>query len=86
MTGTADLMVLSSVWVKPAYEAVQGSAVYASLKGGIHTTCIINHEKISGYAIAWLDANLKGSDEAAAAFAPNGALANDKAWKGFACK
>ena len=86
MTGTADLMVLSSVWVKPAYEAVQGSAVYASLKGGIHTTCIINHEQISGYAIAWLDANLKGSDEAAAAFAPNGALANDKAWKGFACK
>ena len=86
MTGTADLMVLSSVWVKPAYEAVQGSAVYASLKGGIHTTCIINHEKISGYAIAWLDANLKGSDEAAAVFAPNGALANDKAWKSFACK
>lgn len=86
MTGTADLMVLSSVWVKPAYEAVQGSAVYASLKGGIHTTCIINHEQISGYAIAWLDANLKGSDEAAAVFAPNGALANDKAWKGFACK
>lgn len=86
MTGTADLMVLSSMWVKPAYEAVQGSAVYASLKNGVHTTCIFSPEKISGYAIAWLDANLNDSDAASAVFAANGALANDKAWKSFACK
>lgn len=86
MTGTADLMVLSSLWVKPAYEAVQGRAVYASLKNGVHTTCIFSHEKISGYAIAWLDANLKDNEASAAIFSPNGALANDKAWKSFACK
>lgn len=86
MTGSADMVVLSSMWVKPAYDAVQGSAVYASLKGGIHTTCIISPEKISPYAIAWLDAKLKGSASAAAVFAPGGALSADSAWKGFACK
>ena len=54
MTGTVDLIVLSSMWVKPAYNAVTGSAVYASLKGGVHTTCIFTPDKISAYAIAWL--------------------------------
>lgn len=86
MTGTADMMVLSSMWVKPAYEAVQGSAVYASLKGGIHTTCIISSGKVSGYGIAWFDAYLKGDSAAMAVFAADGALAKDSAWKNYACK
>lgn len=86
MTGSADMVVLSSMWVKPAYEAVAGSAVYASLKGGIHTTCIITPQKISPYVIAWLDANLKCSAAAAEVFAPGGVLSCDSAWKGFACK
>ena len=86
MTGTADLIVLSSMWVKPAYENVQGNAVYASLKGGVHTTCMVTPSKVAGYGIAWFDAQLKGDDSAAAVFAPGGALASDSAWKYFACK
>ena len=86
MTGTADLIVLSSMWVKPAYDNVQGSAVYASLKGGVHTSCMVTPSKVAGYAISWFDAQLKGDDSAAAVFAPGGALASDSAWKNFACK
>lgn len=86
MTGTADMMVLSSMWVKPAYEAVQGRAVYASLKGGIHTTCIVSSGKVSGYGVDWFDAYLKGDSRAMAAFVEGGALACDSAWKNFACK
>lgn len=86
MTGSADMIVLSSMWVKPAYEASQGHAVYASLKGGIHTSCIISPAKILKYAVPWLDCQLKGDSAACAVFAPGGALANDSAWKNFACK
>lgn len=86
ITGTADLIVLSSMWVKPAYDNVQGHAVYASLKGGIHTTCMITPNKVAGYGISWFDAQLKGDDGAAAVFAPGGALASDSNWKNFACK
>lgn len=86
ITGTADLVVLSSMWVKPSYRAVQGSAVYASLKTGVHTTCIFNPKRISGYCISWLNANLKNSKTDALKFAPDGALSKDTNWKGFACK
>lgn len=86
MTGTLDLMVLSSMWVKPAYEAVTGPAVYASLKGGVHTTCIFTPDKISAYAIAWFDANLKYDDAAKTVFVSGGALSNDSNWKDFMCK
>lgn len=86
MTGTLDLMVLSSMWVKPAYEAVTGPAVYASLKGGVHTTCIFTPDKISAYAIAWFDANLKDDDAAKTVFVSGGALSNDSNWKDFMCK
>ena len=86
MTGTADLIVLSSMWVKPAYDNVQGNAVYASLKGGVHTTCMVTPSKVAGYGIVWFNAQLKGDDGAAAVFAPGGALASDSSWKNFACK
>lgn len=86
MTGTADMVVLSSMWVEPSFRAVQGSAVYASLKNGIHTTCIISPEKVSGYAVLWLDARLKGDAGAAAVFEDGGALSADKAWKNFEVK
>ena len=86
MTGTADLIVLSSMWVKPSFKAVQGSAVYASLKNGIHTTCMITPNKVSGYAISWFDAYLKGDANAAAVFAQGGTLSCDSAWKDFAIK
>lgn len=86
MTGTVDLIVLSSMWVKPAYNAVTGPAVYASLKGGVHTTCIFTPDKISAYAIAWFDANLKNDAAAKAVFAPGGALSQDSSWKDFMCK
>lgn len=86
MTGTLDFMVLSSMWVKPAYEAVTGQAVYASLKGGVHTTCIFTPDKISAYAIAWFDANLKDDAAAKTVFVSGGALSNDSSWKNFMCK
>lgn len=86
MTGTLDLMVLSSMWVKPAYEAVTGEAVYASLKWGVHTTCIFTPDKVSSYAVSWLDANLKDDAAAEAVFAPGGALSQDGNWTDFMCK
>lgn len=86
MTGTLDLMVLSSMWVKPAYEAVTGEAVYASLKWGVHTTCIFTPDKVSAYAAAWLDANLKDDAAAKAVFVQGGALSQDGNWKDFMCK
>ncbi len=86
MTGTADLVVASSLWVKPAYNAVQGSAVYASLRSGVHTTCITNSSKLSGYAVEWFNAWLKDDAAAMAVFASGGTLSKDSAWTGFACK
>lgn len=86
VTGTADLVVLSSLWVKPAYNKVEGPAAYAALRHGIHTSCWFNPEAIAEYAVAWFDAYLCGDAEALSAFLPNGALANDSAWTDFACK
>lgn len=86
VTGSADFIVLSSMWVKPSYEAVQGKAVYASLKNGVHTTYIFRPERLSGYAVLWLDASLKNDAQAASAFAANGSLSADGAWQDFKCK
>lgn len=86
VTGTADFIVLSSMWVEPSYDAVQGKAVYASLKNGVHTTYIFRPERVSGYAVLWLDASLKGDTQAASVFAENGSLSSDGAWKDFKCK
>ena len=86
MTGTADAVVASAMWVKPAYDAVDGTAVYASLKGGVHTTCMTSPDKIAGYAVDWFDAYLKGDRTKAAVFAASGALARDDDWQDFARK
>lgn len=86
VTGSTDFIVLSSMWVAPSYEAVQGKAVYASLKNGFHTTYIFRPERVSGYAVSWLDASLKGDPQATSIFAADGSLSADSAWKDFKCK
>lgn len=86
LTGTADMVVVSSQWCKPSYDAVSGKAVYASLKGGVHTTCMTNPERISEYVISWFDANLKEENTARAKFVNGGKLSTDSAWQDFACK
>lgn len=86
LTGTADMVVVSSQWVKPAYDLAAGRAVYASLKGGVHTTCMTNPEKLSDYCISWFDAYLKNDSKAMAVFADGGKLATDSNWQDFASK
>lgn len=85
-TGTADTIVMSAMWVKPAYKKCTGTAVYASVKGGIHTTCCLNPDVYSDYAIRWFDAYLKDDAEALAIFAPGGALSADKSWTNYQSK
>lgn len=86
VTGTADLMVLSSLWVKPAYNKAEGPAAYASLRYAIHTTCWFKPEAIAEYSAAWFDAYLKADAEAMSVFYPDGALSKDTAWTDFTCK
>lgn len=86
LTGTADMVVVSSQWCKPSYDASAGRAVYASLKGGVHTTCMSNPEKVSGYVVSWFDAYLKNDSAAKAKFQNGGALSKDSAWQDFASK
>lgn len=86
VAGTADLMVLASMWVKPAYKNCTGPAVYASLKGALHTRCCTNPSDYSDYAISWFDAWLKNDAEAMKVFVSGGTLANDSSWKDFSVK
>lgn len=83
LTGTNDLVVISSQWCKPSYDAVAGRAAYASLKGGIHTTCITNPEKVSPYALDWFNAYIKNDAQAMQVFTDGGKLATDGAWQDF---
>lgn len=85
-TGTADMVVMSSLWVKPAYNKCKGTAVYASLRGGIHTTCCTSPQTYSGYAVKWFDAYLKGDSNAKAEFMRNGKLSKDSSWTGYCSK
>lgn len=85
-TGTSDLIVLSSLWVKPAYNKCKGTAVYASLKNGIHTTCCTLPEIYSEYAVSWFDAFLKDDQSAKEEFMGSGKLSKDKSWTGYASK
>ena len=62
-TATADLIVLSSMWVKPAFNNCRGPAVYASLKGGIHTSCMLKADLYAGYCAAWFRAWLDGDQK-----------------------
>ena len=86
ITGTFDLIVLSSLWIQPAYDAAEGPTVYASLKDGIHTTSMFAPDKIMGYTIKWLDANLKNDPAALAVFQEGGELASDTGWKDYQSK
>ncbi len=86
LTGTLDTIVLAAMWVKPAYNNCKGPAVYASLKNGIHTTCMLSADKYVGYMALWLRAWLDGDAATMNAFRKGGALSADKTWTGFACK
>lgn len=83
LTGTNDMIVVSSQWCQPSYDAVAGRAAYASLIDAIHTTCMTSPKKIANYTIDWFNAYLKGDDEAKAVFEDGGKLANDGYWKDF---
>ncbi len=86
MTGTSDMIVSSSQWVKPAYDVAKGPAVYASLSKGIHTTCCTNPEKYTYYCVKWFDAFLKNDGSAKAIFKNGGELSKDGNWVDFASK
>ena len=77
---------MASMWVKPAYSNCKGPAVYASLKGAVHTRCCTNPSDYSGYALAWFDAWLKGDSDALNVFRKGGDLSKDRSWKDFAAK
>ena len=86
LTGTADFVVLASMWVRPAYQNCTGPAVYASLKGGVHTSCMLSPEKYTGWIVQWLHAWLDGEAAAMQTFRPGGALSQNSAWKDYASK
>ena len=86
VAGGADTMVLASLWVKPAYNNCKGPAVYASLKGALHTRCCTNASDYAGYALAWFDAWLKDDANDLAVFRKGGALSRDSSWKDFSTK
>ncbi|MBQ4046381.1 MAG: hypothetical protein II627_08000 [Lachnospiraceae bacterium] len=86
LTGTKDLVVLSSLWVKPAYDNVRGPAVYASAKNAIHTTCVLDADKYIDYCASWFDAWLLGDQTAMARFKSGGALSKDSGWTDYASK
>ena len=84
--GTNDMIVSPKQWIEPAYEIAKGPTVYASLNGGIHTTCSTNPEKYSSYIIDWLDGWLKNDKSALNTFKDGGKLSKDNAWVDFKCK
>ncbi len=86
LTGTSDMIVSSSQWVKPAYDVAKGPAVYASLVKGIHTTCCTTPEKYTYYCTKWFDTYLKNDNSAKKVFQNGGELSKDSNWTDFACK
>ena len=86
LTGTKDLVVMSSLWVKPAYNSAKGPAVYASLKNGIHTTCVLDADKYIDLCADWFDAWLQGDNDAMSRFKSGGALSKDGDWTDYASK
>jgi len=85
LTGTLDTIVLSSLWVKPSYEGCPAPAVYASLRGGVHTSCIANADTYINYIVKWFDAWLY-ADGSISAFESGGELSQDRAWTGYKAK
>lgn len=86
LAGSSDMIVLPSQWIEPAYELAEGPTVYASLKGGIHTTCSTNPEKYSEYIQDWLDGWLKNDSTALNTFKSDGQMSKDSAWVDFKSK
>ncbi len=86
VAGSADMMVMASLWVKPAYKNAKGPAVYANLKGVAHTRCCLVPQDYVDYALDWFDAWLKDDAAALNTFRSGGALSQDRDWKDFACK
>ena len=86
LTGTKDLVVLSSLWVKPAYNNVKGPAVYASAKDAVHTTVVLDADKYVDWCASWFDAWLLGDQNAMAKFKSGGALSKDGGWTDYASK
>ncbi len=86
IAGSSDMVVDAGMWIEPAYEICKGPAVYASLKGAIHTRCCTNPSDYSGYAVKWFDAWLKNDSNALATFKDGGELSKDSNWQDFACK
>lgn len=86
IAGSSDMIVDAGMWIKPAYKVCTGPAVYASLKGAIHTRCCTNPTDYSGYAISWCDAWLKNDKKAIEIFKDGGTLSKDSKWQDFACK
>lgn len=85
-TGSLDSIVMPAMWVKPAYQACKGTAVYASLKNGVHTSCVLDPDKYAGYAVQWFDAFLKNDAAAKKVFQPGGAFSKDSNWGKYASK
>ena len=77
---------MSSLWVKPAYNSARGPAVYASLKNGIHTTCVLDADKYIDLCADWFDAWLQGDSDAMARFKSGGALSGNGEWTDYASK
>ena len=86
LTATADMIVLSSMWVKPAFKSCTGPAVYASLKGGIHTACMLKPDLYANYCVQWFRAWMDGDAAAMNVFRPGGALSADARWKDYAVR
>ncbi len=86
IAGSSDMVVDAGMWIEPAYEICKGPAVYASLKGAIHTRCCTNPSDYSGYAVKWFDAWLKNDANALNTFKDGGELSKDSKWIDFACK
>ena len=86
IAGGADMMVMADLWVKPAYKNAKGPAVYANLKGAIHTTCCLNPDAYIDYILAWFDGWLKDDADALNTFRKGGDLSKDRDWKDFATK
>ena len=86
VAGEMDFIVFAPQWINTAYNACTGTAVYATLKKAIHTSCIFKPELYSDYATEWFDGWLKNDDEAMNLFENGGALSTDSMWKDFMCK
>ncbi len=86
MAGTKDWIVNADQWVKTAYDASKGPAVYVNYVGAIHTTCCSNPTPYVHYASMWFDAHLNGNTSQLDKFRNGGELSNDSAWSEFSCK